>query len=104
MDAFHAQKCRASETPPAVARPKRRQVRCLQSRHSPVAINRTATRMSENPSRHTAIVTASSPDSRTSGPANEMPSSERPSTQYGFADIKKKEPVRLAPAPFQNNL
>ena len=33
-------------------------------------------------------------ESRTSGPANEIPRTERARTQYGFADMQKKEPAR----------
>src|SRR4051812_20334862 len=101
MDAFHAQKWRARQTPAAEANPSRRQVRCRQSRHWPVAARGTATSSSENPSRHTAMVIASAAERRTSGPAKETPSSERASIQYGLADmVKKKEPVRLSTGSF----
>ena len=45
----------------------------------------------ERPKRQTAIVIGSAAESRTSGPANEIPSRESASTQYGFADIQKKK-------------
>jgi len=41
--------------------------------------------------RQTAIATGSAVESRTSGPAKEMPSSESASTQYGLVDMAKKK-------------
>src|ERR1700694_887389 len=100
MEAFQAQKWSASETPPAPARASSRGVMRFQSRHSPVPTRKTATMRSEKPRRQTAIATGSAVESRTSGPAKEMPSSESASTQYGFVDMAKKKPVREAPALF----
>src|SRR4051812_10312903 len=100
MDAFHAQKWSARQTPPATASTNRGTVRWRQSRHSPVTTSRTATMTRENPSRQAAIATASALERRTSGPANDIPSTASASTQYGFADIKKKEPVRLSTGSF----
>src|SRR6266849_7922023 len=91
MEAFHAQKWSASETPPAPARASSRHVMRFQSRHSPVPTRKAATMRSEKPRRQTAIATGSAADSRTRGPAKEMPSSASASTQYGFVDMAKKK-------------
>src|SRR5437667_12149741 len=104
MDAFHAQKCSARQTPPNAARASSRVVSRFQSRHSPDEKRKAATMIRERPKRQTAIVTGSAAESRTSGPANEIPSRESASTQYGFADIQKKRAGALAPALFQDNL
>jgi hypothetical protein len=101
IDAFHAQKWSASETPPAPASASSRFVTRLQSRHSPLATRNEATMTSEKPSRQAAIAKGSALESRTSGPANEIPSSENASTQNGLFDMQKKEPVRIAPALFR---
>src|SRR3984893_11422036 len=101
MEAFQAQKWSARETPPTPARASSRDVIRFQSRHSTVPTRKAATMISEKPRRQTAIASGSALESRTSGPANEMPSRESASTQYGFADmVKKKEPVREGPALF----
>src|ERR1700737_3405313 len=100
MEAFQAQKWSARETPPTPARASSRDVIRFQSRHSPVPTRNAATMRSEKPRRQTAIATGSALESRTSGPANEMPSNESASTQYGFVDMVKKKPVREAPALF----
>src|ERR1700675_1302250 len=105
MEAFQAQKWSASETPPAPARVSSREVMRFQSRHSPVPTRKTATMRSEKPRRQTAIATGSAVESRTSGPAKEMPSSESASTQYGFVDMaKKKAGARGTGSFFQDNL
>src|SRR4029079_10747123 len=94
-----------------------REVIRLQSRHSRVTTRKTTTMRSENPSRQAAIATGSALESRTSGPANDIPSNERARTQYGFVVMmlredpkfagefmEKKKQVRRAPALFQDNL
>src|SRR5438045_5755128 len=48
---------------------------------------------SEKPSRQTAIATGSAAERRTSGPANEIPTSDSASIQSGFRDMTKKKPV-----------
>jgi len=62
----------------------------FQSRHSRVATRNPATITRENPSRQTAIATGSALESRTSGPAIEIPRRDSPSTVYGFFGIIKK--------------
>src|SRR6266566_2266168 len=104
MDAFHAQKWSARQTPPNAARASSPIVSRFQSLHSPDENRKTATMIRERPKRQTAIVTGSAAESRTSGPANEIPSRESARTQYGFADIQKKEPVRWHRLFFQDNL
>src|SRR6185436_8925748 len=99
IDAFHAQKWSARQMPATTASPRSGDDMRRQSRHSPVTGRRTAMMISENPRRQTAIATGSAAESRTSGPANEIPSRASARTQNGFLDMsKKKEPVRSAPA------
>src|ERR1700694_5570391 len=100
MEAFHVQKWSARETPPTAARVSSPAVILRQSRHSPVARRNAPTMRSENASRQTAIAAGSALASGTSGPANETPRSDRPNTQYGLRDIKKKEPVHLSTGSF----
>src|SRR6476619_6211377 len=91
MDAFHAQKWTARETPPAAASASSLAVTLLQSLHSPVATRNAPTIRSEKARRHTAIAMGSAFDSRTRGPANAIPSRASARTQYGFLDMTKKK-------------
>src|SRR5437899_9699402 len=103
MDAFHAQKCSARQTPPNAARASSPLPSRFQSRHSPLVNRKPATMIREKPKRQRAIASGSAAESRTSGPANEIPTRESASTQYGFSDIKKRAGAS-APALFQDNL
>ena len=100
MEAFHAQKWSASATPPPIASRKSPKSMRRHSRHCLVATRKAPTMRREKPSRQTAIATGSAAESRTSGPANEIPSTASPRTQNGFFDMPKKKPVRLSTGSF----
>jgi hypothetical protein len=86
MDAFHAQKWSASAIPEAEASAASREVRARHSRHSPVISSAAATMTSEKQSRHAAMASGSELERWTSGPAKEMPSSEKARTTAGLRD------------------
>src|SRR2546430_17434447 len=104
MNDYNSKKCIAGQPPQNAARASARVEGGFEARHSPDEKRKAATMIRERPKRQTAIVIESAAESRTSGPANEIPSRESASTQYGFADIQKKRAGALAPALFQDNL
>src|SRR5258705_10788226 len=91
MEAFHAQKWSARETPPTAASASSLEPIRFQSRHSPLATRKTPTMSREKPNRQTAMARGSAFDRRTSGAANAIPKTKRRKTRTALLKLKKKK-------------